>query len=226
MVAGVLVGAIVWFAVTSCIAEGVMHDKASGVAVAAGAIAAVWIALPFIRQANNERYNMLFPDPKRYQIPWKNAFGKVRDILARSSYKMGNKWQVTTSDTIAKHIHATLQFTEEEFAGYEGGSINNIRSKTQHVKRFIEVDIQFKEEDDASVVQLDFGVQVEGLNYAAADFVLEDLKAAIDGELGGGTTVESSGRSVFEPPPWWLLGITGLMLLGMVGNVWTTVFKQ
>jgi hypothetical protein len=139
---------------------------------------------------------------------------------------MGNRWNVATADTQGRHIHAILHFTEEEFTGFDGTRVDNIRRKTERVQRLVELDIQFKDSDGACVIQLDFNVQTEGSNAYGADFVVEDIKRAIDRELGEGTPIGSPAEFTMEAPPWWLLIGTGLMLLALWGDASKAVFGK
>lgn len=171
---------------------------------------------------------MLRPVPKKYQLPWKNAFAKVREILDRATYKMGSRWHVSTADTQSKHIHATLQFMDEE-GHWEapGGRVENIQRRTERVRRLVEVDIQFQEQDEATVIQLDFRTQADGNNpIYACDFVVQDVKNAIDRELGAGSPVGNPAEFVMTAPPWWLLGVTAFGLMALWSDVMTTVFGK
>ena len=136
---------------------------------------------------------------------------------------MGNRWNVGTADTTAKHVHVTLQFTDEEGSLEAGGG--GIRQRTQHLKRFVELDVQFKDEDQSCVIQLDFNLKTEGLQYDAADFVVQDIKEAIERELGPGVAVGTAEEFKLDAPPWWLLGITACALLALCSDVFDAVFK-
>ena len=213
-------GVIAFLVVGAIVGETVVHDAGAG--FFSGFVAAAWCIWPALKAHQVERYNTLRPAPKKYQIPWKNAFGKVREILDRANYKMGSTWRVGTADTQSKHIHATLQFMDEE-GKFEGTKVENIQYRTERVKRLVELDIQFQDQDDATVIQLDFRTQAEGNNpIYACDFVVDDIKNAIEREIGPGTTVGNPAEFVLGAPPWWLLGFTALGLM----NLWEGVMKS
>lgn len=210
MVGGIIAGLIAFIIAAALTTEGAHFPDGQGIA---GVIAALWVGYPFYKHGQIERYNLLCPVPKRYSLGWQQAFAKIREILARASYKMGNRWNVTTADTVGKHIHAILTFTDEEFAGYSGTRVENIRRNTERVRRQIDVDFQFKEDGDNSIVQMDFSIQIEGANPHAADFVVDDIKTAVERELGAGVAVGNPAEFTWEAPPWWLLIVTGILLL-------------
>ena len=220
---GIIAGIITFIVTAALTSEGAHFPQGQWTAAL---IAAVWVGWPFHKHGQIERYNTLRPVPKRYQIGWQQAFAKVREILARASYKLGSRWNVTTADTQGKHIHAVLHFTEEEFAGFEGSRVENIRRKTEHVRREVELDVQFKEAEDGCIVQVDFNVRTDGANYQAADFVVEDVKNSIERELGAGTPVGNPAEFTLEAPPWWLLIGTGVMLLMLWGEASKAVFGK
>jgi len=224
-----IIGAAVAF-VTVCaiVAQTVVHNNTSPGVWWSGIIAAAWCIWPGLKGHQVERYNMLRPVPQTYNIPVNNAFAKVREILDRANYKMGSKWHVGTANTQAKHIHATLQFMDEE-GKFEapGGKVENIRRSTERVKRFVELDVQFKEQDDVTTIQLDFRTQAEGNNQIyACDFVVSDIKNAIEREMGPGSAVGDPAQFVLGAPPWWLLGVTAFGLMMLWGDVMQSVLGK
>lgn len=219
-------GVIAFLVVGAIVSQTVVHDSYSSAGFLSGAVAAAWCIWPALKVHQVERYNTLRPVPKKYQLPWKNAFAKVREILDRANYKMGSRWHVSTADTQSKHIHATLQFMDEE-GKFEGTKVENIQYRTERVRRLVEVDIQFQDLDEATVIQLDFQTQAEGNNpIYACDFVVEDVKNAIDRELGAGAAVGDPAQFVMGAPPWWLLGFSALGLMNLWGEVMKTVFGK
>jgi hypothetical protein len=223
MVGAVIAGFITFIVTAALTSEGAHFPQGQWTAAL---IAAVWVGLPIYKHDQIEVYNKLRPVPMRYKISWQNAFAKIREILSRASYKMGNRWNVTTADTQQRHIHAILTFTEDEFTGFDGTSPENIRRKTQRVQREVELDIHFQDAEGDAIVQTDFNVTVEGLNLQAADFVIEDVKTAISRELGPGTPVGNPAQFTWEAPPWWLLITTALLLMGLMGDASKAVFGQ
>lgn len=221
----VISGIIAFLVVGAIVSQTVVHNSFADSGWMSGLVAAAWCIWPALKGHQVERYNMLKPVPMRYQLPWKNAFAKVRDILAKANYKMGYRWNVGTADTQSKHIHATLQFTDEE-GNWEGTKIENIRRTTQRVRRLVELDMQFQESDDATIIKLEFTTQAEGNNPVyACDFVVNDIKNAIEHEMGPGTSAGNQAEFVLGAPPWWLLGGTALGLMTLWGDVMKSVFK-
>ena len=221
-------GVFAFLVVGAVVGELVVHHAQAQSAWLSGLVAAAWCVWPALKAHQVERYNTLRPVPMKYKVPWKNAYAKVREILDRAVYKMGSRWQVTTSDTVAKHIHAVLQFTDEE-GKWEApsGRLDGINYRTERVKRLVELDIQFQEQDDQTIVQLDFRTQAEGNNpIYACDFVVQDVKNAIDRELGPGAAAGNPAEFVMTAPPWWLLGFTALGLMTLWSDVMATVFGQ
>lgn len=228
MGAGIVCGVIAFLVVGAVVSQLVVHDSSSGSAFLSGAIAAAWCIWPAMKSHQVERYNLLKPPPKRYNMEWKIAYAKVREILERATYKMNSKWNVRTSDTQSKHIYATLNFTDED-ARFEapGGKVENIRRTTKVVRRLVELDVQFNDQDSATIVQLDFKADAEGDNFMyACDFVVEDIKRAIDRELGAGTEVAAPAQFVLGAPPWWLLGLSAFGIMNLWEAVQKAVFGQ
>lgn len=223
-----IVGSVFAFlSVCAIVAQLVVHKNDAPAVFWSGAVAAAWCIWPAIKGHQVERYNVLRPVPRRYKIVWKNAYAKVREILDRAHYKMGSRWNVT-SDPQSRHIRALLTFTDEEgHFDAPGGRVENIQYRTERVKRLVELDVQFKEEDEYTVVQLDFQTQAEGRNpIYACDFVVEDIKSAVERELGPGTDAGSPAQFTLEAPPWWLLAFTGFGLLSLWQEVMATVFGK
>jgi len=221
-------GIAAFLVVGAIVSQTVVHDSYAQAGWMSGLVAAAWCAWPALKGHQVERYNMLRPVPRKYQLPWKNAFGKVREILDRGNYKMGSRWHVGTADTQTRHIHATLQFMDEE-GKFEapGGRAENIQYRTERVRRLVELDIQFQDQDDATIIQLDFKTQAEGNNpIYACDFVVEDIKNSIEREMGPGTNVGNPAEFALEAPPWWLLGFTAFGLMTLWGDVMKSVFGK
>ena len=192
-----------------------------------GLVAGVWAAWPFFHHGRVQRYNFLHPVPRRYKMPLKHAFAKVRQIISEKTYNFGDKWHVATADTTARRITATLRFTEEESQGFEGTNIANIRHKTQRVQRLLELDVQMKEEpNDTTVVQFDFRPRVEGVAFHACDSIIAGIVNDAEAALGPGTDAGSAADTSLPAPPWWLIGLAALGVLGLFGDVMKAVFGQ
>ncbi|MBU6455623.1 MAG: hypothetical protein KGS72_27880 [Cyanobacteria bacterium REEB67] len=192
-----------------------------------GLVAGVWAAWPFFHKGSVMRYNFLHPVPRRYKTPLKQAFAKVRQIISDKTYNFGDKWHVSTADTTARRITATLRFTEEESQGFEGTNLANIRHKTQRVQRLLELDVQMKEEpNDVTVVQFDFRPRVEGVAFHACDSIIAGIVSDVEAALGPGTDAGNAADTSLPAPPWWLIGVGGLGLLQLWGDVMKAVFGQ
>lgn len=220
---GIIVGLFVWGLVGACTRFYVLNTPETG--VMEGLVAAVWAAWPFFHTGGVQRYNFLHPVPRRYKTPLKQAFAKVRQIISEKSYNFGDKWHVATADTQQRRITATLRFTEEESKGFEGTNIANIQHRTQRVQRLLELDVQMKEEpNDTTVVQFDFRPKVEGVNFSASDSIITGIISDVETALGPGTDAGNPADTSIPAPPWWLIGVGGLGLLQLWGDVMKAVF--
>ncbi len=190
-----------------------------------GLVAAVWAASPFIYKGKLQRYNLMHPVPKSYKIPLKHAFSKIRQFLDEKSYNFGDGWRVSTADTQARKIHATLKWTDEE-VNYEpqyGGIVN---SRTSRVQRIIVMDIQMKDlPNDCTAVQFDFFPRIEGAKFTAGDQLITELQNDVETMLGAGTKIGNEFIAALPAPPYWLLGLTAFALFMLLRDVMAAVFK-
>jgi hypothetical protein len=215
-----IVAAIVAFLVVGAFTgEVVVHAKEAG--LFPGLVAAAWCIWPAMHVGGANRYNFLHPVPRRYSQPLKQAFAKVRQILSDKTYNFGDKWHVTSADTMQHRITATLRFTDEE-SHVEGSNLSNIHTRKERVQRLLELDVQFKEEGDKTVVQLDFRPRVEGVAWYACDSIVSGLVSEIEASMGEGTDAGDPASTTLPAPPWWLLGVTALMLL----SLWSSINKS
>ncbi len=190
-----------------------------------GIVAAIWAAWPFVLKGGVQRYNFLHPAPKRYQVPLKQAFKKVRDILGEKVYNFGDGWKVATADTQTKIIRATLKWSDEEthHQPVYGGTVN---SRTVRVQRLIVLDVQMKEEpNDSTIIQFDFHPKAEGMTFIACDPIITELLRDVELVLGAGTEAGNQLSMSLPAPPWWLLGLTALALFWLLGDVMSAVFR-
>lgn len=200
----------------------VTHNNNAG--VFPGVVAAIWAAWPFVLQGKVQRYNFLHPVPKRYKLPLKQAFKKVRDVLGEKVYNFGDGWKVATADTQTKIIRATLKWTDEE-TKYEPGHGGLVNTRTVRVQRLLELDVQMKEEpNDSTIIQFDFHPRVEGMTFTACDPIVTGLLSDMELALGGGTEAGNPLATNLPAPPWWLLGLTALALFWLLGDVMSAVF--
>ena len=190
-----------------------------------GLVAAIWAAWPFFHKGAVNRYNFLHPVPRRYPVPLKQAFSKIREIIGEKTYNFGDRWNVSTADTMQKRITATLRFTEEESRGFDGSNIANIHHRTERVQRLLELDVQMKEEpEDLVVVQFDFRPRVEGVAWYACDSIINGIVSDVETALGPGSDAGNAADTTLPAPPWWLIGIGALGLMVLWGDVMKAVF--
>lgn len=222
-IVGVCLGLFVWFVVTGITSDVILHVPKTG--ILEGLTAGVWVAYPLVRQGRIERYNFLHPVPRRYKVPLKHAFAKVRQVIAEKSYNFGDKWHVSTADTMQRRITATLRFTEEESRGFDGSNISNIQHRTQRVQRLLELDVQMKDESgDQTVIQFDFVPRVEGVAWHACDDIIAGIMNDAESAIGPGENAGDPNETAFPAPPWWLLGLTGLALFVLICETFRAVF--
>lgn len=221
----IVLGLFVWGLVGASTSAYVLRTPETG--VFEGFVAAVWAAWPFFHQGRVNRYNFLHPVPRRYKIPIKQAFAKVRQLISEKSYNFGDKWNVATADTQERRITASLRFTEEESRGFDGTNIGNIQHRTQRVQRLLELDVQFKEEpNDNTVVQFDFVPKVEGAAFHACDSIITGIVNETEATLGPGSNAGDPADTSIPAPPWWLIGLGAFGLLGLFGDVMKAVFGK
>jgi hypothetical protein len=223
IVVAVCVGLFVWALVGAFTGEVILHTPKTG--VLEGLVAGVWAAWPIFHQGRVGRYNFLHPVPRRYKVPLKHAFSKIRQIIGEKNYNFGDKWHVSTADTMQRRITATLRFTEEESRGFDGTNIGNIQHRTQRVQRLLELDVQMKEEPgDLTVIQFDFVPRVEGVAWHACDTIIAGVVNDTEAALGPGEDAGNPADTRLPAPPWWLLGVTAFGLLALFGDIMKAVF--
>jgi hypothetical protein len=145
-----------------------------------GLIAAVATALPFYRRGWIARRQLLHPPVRRYRVSVKQAFARVRQVLSESTYGYGDKWHVSSADTVQKRITACLRFTEGEVS-LQGTSLFQVYVRKDRKHRLLELTVQMQEEPgDVTAIQFDFQMKVEGLALYACDraiqLVLSDIE--------------------------------------------------
>jgi hypothetical protein len=218
----IIVGLLVWAVVGAMTRFFVLQTPETG--VFEGLIAGVWAAWPFFLSERAARYNFLHPVPRRYKVPLKQAFAKVRQTIGDKTYNYGDKWRVSTADTMQRRIKATLKFTDEE-SHLEASSLQNMHMKTERKQRLIELDVQMKEEpNDMTVVQFDFYPRVEGVAFYACDAIVSGILSDTETILGDGTAAGDPAETALPAPPWWLLGVSAYALLVYFCDVMKAVF--
>jgi hypothetical protein len=222
--AGIAIGVGIFvFLFTGAFISNVLQNHDAG--FFPGLVLSIWAAWPFFHHARVHRVNFLHPVPKEYQVSAKVAFAKVRDFLADTSYKFGDKWHVVTADTQAGRIAASLRFTDEE-THLEADARGHIHTRKERVQRFITLDIQVKDTGRGTVVlQLDFCPKVEGANLLACDSIVSTVSGAVESALGAGTQIGDPADTALPAPPWWLIGLSAVALLALLDNVMKAVFQ-
>lgn len=220
---GIIVGVFVFLAVGAMVAELVVHQKEAG--LFPGLVAGIWAAWPFFHKGGVDQYNFLHPVPRRYKQPLKHVFAKIRQILSEQTYNFGDKWHVSTADTMQHRITASLRYTEEE-TKIEGDARGQLHTRKERVQRLIEMDVQFKDEgNDSTVVQFDFSPKIEGAAFGACDSIISGITSAAETALGPGSDAGKPADKTLPAPPWWFLGLTLLSLMTLWGQVMKAVFN-
>lgn len=219
----ILAGLFTWGLVGAILGQVVLHKNEAG--IFPGLIAGIWAAWPFMHHGKVERYNFLHPVPKRYKIPAKIAFSKIRDILADTTYNFGDKWHVQTADTQQRRIRASLPFTDEKMK-MDVDARGGVHTRTERERRHLIMDLQMKDEGENTVIQFDFDPQIEGSSFFACDDIIRRLTDNIDAALGGGSNAGNALETSLPAPPWWLLGVTAFTLLLLWTDVQAAVFGK
>jgi hypothetical protein len=221
MLKAIAAGVFVWWLTGSIVGLVVTHKAEAGMIPAI--VAGIWAAWPLLHKGQVARYNFLHPVPKRYKVPIKQAFTKIREILSEKTYDYGDGWNVPVADTQAKRIKASIRWTDEESTVDAGQG--GLQSRKVRVKRFLAMDVQMKEApNDCTVIQFDFDPRAEGLTKSACDHVITGIMNDFTAVLGSGVAAGNSLTANLEPPPWWLLGVTAYTLYLLFGDVVSAVF--
>lgn len=222
MLKAIAAGVFVWWLTGSIVGLFVTHNAQAG--MIPGIVAGMWAAWPLLHKGRVARFNYLHPVPLRYNIPIKQAFSKIREILGEKTYNYGEGWNVSTADTQAKRIRASIKWSDEG-SRVEAGSAGQMHNRGVKEKRFLVLNVQMKEEqNDCTVIQFDFSPSVEGANYSACDWIINGLLEDFASVLGPGVKAGNPLATVLDAPPWWLLGLTAFTLYQLFGDVMSAVF--
>lgn len=220
---GIAIGFFVFLLTGAFISEVIVHEQGAG--FFPGIVLGIWAARPFIHEARIQRYNFLHPAPREYRVPLKQAFSRVRDLLAEVSYNFGDRWQVLTADTQTGRIRASLRFIDEE-VHLDADSRGQMFTRKERFQRFITLDVLLTATPtDSTMVQLDFSPKVEGANFFACDSIVSGIQNAIERELGPGEPTGTDSDTALSAPPWWLIAASGLALLSLWASVMKAVFS-
>lgn len=222
MALGIIIGILVFIFGGNFIST-VLHNQSAG--ILPGLVIGMWVAWTITYFASVQKYNLLNPVPKQYNVPAKVAFAKIRDFLAEASYNYGDKWYVVTADTRTGRIMANLRFTEESVT-FASDSRKGIGTVTERLQRFIELEVNIKPIGHGIVViQLNFWTRIEGLNDDACDSMIENVENAIESQFGSGIP---SGKPIdykLPIPPKWLKYISLLALLELLDCTLRALFQ-
>jgi hypothetical protein len=215
MLLGTLFGFLAVSLVHNTIGNYIAHSDS---ATALNLLAALWVAWPFYSRAWSARKALLHPPVRRYKLPHKQAFAKVRQILSNTTYNFGDKWYVSSADTMRKRITACLRFTDEEQRIDLSSHHTSLRKDRK--QRLLELEVQMEEEpDDSTIIQFDFRATVEGVSWHACDRIIYAFLDDVQTQLGAAEIVNQQKVPARVAPPWWLIAITVLCLLNLTGAV-------
>lgn len=219
---GLSLGIFVTLLMGAIVGQLVVHKSEAG--LLPGLVAGLWAAWPFFHHGGVNRYNFLHPVPKQYSHPLKQTFARIRQIISEKTYNFGDKWHVSTADTMQHRITATLRFIEEE-TKMEGDARGQLHTRKERLQRLLEMDIQLKDnEDDTTVVQFDFTPKIEGLASHACDSIISGIVSAVEGALGPGAEAGKAKDKTLPAPPWWLLAITAIGVVSLAHDVLQSVY--
>jgi hypothetical protein len=215
---GIGLGLFIGLALAAFIGEVVLpDDKTAG--ILPGLVVAAWVAWPFIDQFRVSRYNLLHPVPRQYKQTITHAFSQIRDLLADTTYNLGDKWQVVTADTKTRRIMANLRFTDKE-TQMEGDARGQLHTKDVRYQRLIELEALLQEAPgDSVIVQLNFRPTMEGGNYQACDPIISQVRTKIEQLLGPGTDSGEPAGTRIAAPHWALIALAALALISLNNSV-------
>jgi hypothetical protein len=213
-VLGLILGFVAFLFVEVVCGEFATHNAHTG--DFPGLVAWIWVAWPFFHAGDIRRFNFLHPAAKEYDKKCADVFAQLHQMLRETVYRFGDRWHVITADTEANRLVADLQYVDEEF------SINSgFKPAAEKVKRFLRMTVLFKDAvGGKTVAQFEFEPRGEGMSgdYACDEVIKEVLKG-FEGAIGKGTPLAGELPIKLPAPPWWLLGLTGWMVLSFAGDV-------
>ncbi|MBK9145157.1 MAG: hypothetical protein IPM23_21910 [Candidatus Melainabacteria bacterium] len=223
MAAAITLGFLAFMLTGSFLSQMVLHSN-EGVFFPA-LVTGIWAAWPFLHQARVQRYNFLHPVPREYKVPAKQAFAKVRELLAETVYNFGDKWYISNADTTSGRIAADLRFTDEQIH-YDMDARGQIHTRKERLQRYLGLQMTIRDTGrDTTMITLDFSPKVEGVQFHACDSIVTGLIDSIESRLGPGTQVADPTETRLPAPPWWLISLSALALFALMSGVHKAIFQ-
>jgi len=220
---GITLGIFVFLLTGAFLGQLVLHNNEAG--FFPGLVAGVWAAWPFLHQARVQRYNFLHPVPREYKVPVKQAFAKVRDLLADTSYNFGDKWHIASADTTSGRITADLRFTDEQIH-HDMDARGQIHTRRERLQRYIALEVTIRDTGrDTALIQMDFTPKVEGAQFHACDSIVTGLINSIEQRIGPGVQVGDPADTRIPAPPWWLISLSALALFALLSDIQKAIFQ-
>ena len=216
---GYVVGAIAGFILAYIAGEVLLHSFQAG--LFPGVALALWIGTAISHDAKEEKLNLLFPIPLKYELPVKQAFAKVKKVIKEFSYDYGTTFRIhPTNPSQDRKIFADMTWTD----------VDEVAEPTQHdfgktrktpVKRHIRLEIYFRSVDqNSTVVEIRWYPRAEGLNSRACEPILRRVNEEIEAALGEATT-DLPPKQPWIPPVWLhiaTIACVGLYILAAAQN--------
>ena len=221
---GFVVGAIAGFVLAYFAGEVLVHDFQTG--LLPGAALALWIGSAINHDAKEEKLNLLFPIPLKYEVPVKQAFAKVKKVIREFSYEYGTTFRIhPTNPSQERKILADMTWTDiDEVA--EPTQHDFGRTRKEPVKRHIRLEVYFRSPDqNSTVVEIRWYPKAEGLNPRACEPILRKVNSELEAVLGEGTT-DLPPKQPWIPPVWLhiatiaCIGLYVLTASSQIDNLW------
>ena len=223
MVPAITLGIFVFLLTGAFLGDMVLHNHDGGIFPAL--VAGIWAAWPFFHQSRVQRFNFLHPVPREYKVPVKQAFSKIRELLADISYNFGDKWHISTADTTSGRITADLRFTDEQ-VHHDMDARGQIHTRKERLQRYLGLEIIIRDTGrDTALIQMDFMPKVEGVQFHACDSIVTGLIDSIESRIGPGTQVGDPADTKLPAPPWWLLSLSAFALLALLSEIQKAIFQ-
>lgn len=223
MIAGIVIALFMFFTLNSLIVDALTHNPDAGWFPAA--VVAAWILWFTFRDHKVDRSRLLRPKAKVYSINCQEAFSRIYSILKETTYNYGDRWHIVTADVATNQIVADLRFTDEESSLHMGLG-GQVHHGTTRAQRYLRCAIQLYAVDSGdTIIKFRFTPIVQGFNIWSCDSIIIDFQDSINLWLGPGTSEAEDPPAKSSGPPFWLIGITVVMLVFLTGNIQNTHHK-